>query len=160
MDILSFAMQMEKDGETFYRRVADECEDNGLRRVIVILADAETRHYDTLREMKESGTGESSQGTIRTDVCNIFREMLDQDSHPMSAASSQADLYREAIKIEEKSRQFYLEEAGRADSHRVKRLLRQLAEEEQLHVQMLTSILDLVSQPISENWLERAGWNT
>lgn len=54
MDIYEYAMKMEKDGENLYREMAANTENTGIRNILIMLADAEVRHYDTFKKMKET----------------------------------------------------------------------------------------------------------
>jgi rubrerythrin len=41
MDIYTFAMQMEKDGEEYYRELGTKCKNEGLTKIFTMLADEE-----------------------------------------------------------------------------------------------------------------------
>lgn len=44
MNIFEFAMQMEKDGEAFYREIAKKTKNSGLQKIFNTLADEEVVH--------------------------------------------------------------------------------------------------------------------
>ncbi|KAB2832670.1 MAG: hypothetical protein F9K48_10015, partial [Candidatus Brocadia sp.] len=56
MNIFDFAMQMEKDGEQYYRNSAQKTQNVGLKKILGMLADAEVKHYDILQKMKKNET--------------------------------------------------------------------------------------------------------
>ena len=53
MDIYEFALQMEKDGEDYYRDQALNAGNKGLKNIFTFLADAEAHHYNILKKMKD-----------------------------------------------------------------------------------------------------------
>ena len=54
MNIYDFAIQMEKDGEAYYRELGRKSKAEGLQFIFSILADEEVRHYTILEKMKAS----------------------------------------------------------------------------------------------------------
>jgi rubrerythrin len=157
MDILDFAMQMERDGETFYRDLAGRTSQTGLVRLLTSLADAEVLHYNVLKDMQEEGVSTLGDTTLLDDARNIFRDMMDEgESWPLDA--SQVDLYSHALELEKKSHDFYMEKAHAIDSEAGKRIFLQIAEEEKMHCEIIDSIIEFVSRPVDGNWLENAEW--
>ena len=82
MDILEFAMQMELDGKAFYEASARDVKDEELRKVLIMLAEEEDKHYNIFRKFKQGDTGPVAAGTAfhsktLNAVKNIFREMSD-----------------------------------------------------------------------------------
>ncbi|MFA5252189.1 MAG: ferritin family protein, partial [Phycisphaerae bacterium] len=68
--------------------------------------------------------------------------------------ASQIELYRQAMKLEKQSEDFYLDCADKTKDARQKQLFLQLASEEKKHCYLLENIVDFVSRPRS--WLENA----
>jgi rubrerythrin len=52
MDIFAFAMKMEKDGETFYRDLAQKTANQGIANIFEMLADEEVKHYRTIKSLQ------------------------------------------------------------------------------------------------------------
>ncbi|MFH1613968.1 MAG: ferritin family protein [Planctomycetota bacterium] len=44
VDIFDYALQMEKDGESFYREIAQKTSNKGLQAILTMLADEEVKH--------------------------------------------------------------------------------------------------------------------
>jgi len=112
MDIFEYAMQMEKDGERFYRDLADKANDKAVRSISTKLADDEVLHFQALSKIRE-GEFTMADTTILEDAKNIFEQLKDTPGrfdYPMEYM----DLYKQALKIEEASRDFYLEKADEA----------------------------------------------
>ncbi len=147
-------MQMERDGERYYRELSEKTGNPGLRNILVMLADAEITHYHIFRNMREGAPVQASETAILEDVKNIFAEMKAKESS--QADSSQADLYRRSLEIEKKSRDFYLSQAEQTPEQERKEIFRKIAAEEEKHYLIVENILDFISRP--EQWLENAEW--
>jgi rubrerythrin len=156
MDIYEFGMQMEKDGEKFYRDLAETCGDKGLAVILNMMADTEVKHYEVLKQMKAQSDPSLSQTELLNDVKNVFVQMKDDD-RALDLNVSQIDLYKKAQEIEKKSEEFYLAKAGEVTALPHKDAFKMLADEEKLHYNLLGSLIDFVSRP--DNWLENAEWN-
>ena len=53
MDIYEYAMQMEKDGEAYYRDLAGKTSHQGLKSILGMLADAEVKHYKLFEDIHQ-----------------------------------------------------------------------------------------------------------
>jgi rubrerythrin len=157
MEILDHAMQMEKDGEEYYRSLAEKCPDAGLVSILTRLADAEVRHYDVLRQIKESKAIRLVKTALREDTKSIFRRMIDAGEE-LDYGTSEVELYRKAQELERKSRDFYLEKAEEVDTPEAKEVFFKIADEEKLHYSLLESVIEFISKPVPGNWLENAEW--
>ena len=54
MDIFEYALQMEKDGENFYRELAQQSPNRGINAILTMLADADVLHYKVIEKMKSA----------------------------------------------------------------------------------------------------------
>ena len=151
-NIFEYAMQMEKDGEDYYRRLAQKTGNNGLRTILTMLADEEVKHYDAIEKIKTQNT-QIAESEILTDAKNVFVQ-IKESGESFDFDINEADLYKKARDIEKKSRDFYTEKAGEVTEEYQKELFLKLADEEQKHYVLLDNIIDFVSRP--EQWLENA----
>jgi rubrerythrin len=155
MDIFAFAMKMEKDGEAFYRALAQKTANTGIITILEMLADEEVKHYEAVRTMQVGGVT-----LAETDVLgrakNIFERLRDF-SEPLNTDAGQIQLYRQAMDIEKQSEDFYLDRADQVKEKGQKELFLKLAEEEGKHYFLLENIIDFVSRP--KSWLENAEFN-
>jgi rubrerythrin len=73
MNIFEYAMQMEKDGENYYRQLAEKVNNKGIKTILTMLADEEVKHYNALVKIqtKESGMAETA---ILADARNVFEQ--------------------------------------------------------------------------------------
>jgi len=155
MDILVFAMQMEKEGEAYYRQLAHRTCNTGLRTILNMLADEEVKHQQTLKNLQEQGVI-AGPCEILTRAKNIFAEM-DIDETALPDESAQVDLYEKALSLEEQSRAFYEEQGSKLQDDRQVAVFQMLAQEEAKHAVLLRNIVDFVARP--QVWLENAEFN-
>jgi rubrerythrin len=153
MDILEYAMKMEKDGEQYYRRAAEKVNNKGIKTILSMLADEEVKHYNALARIQAQQPTEMAGTVILADAKNVFEQMNESDEK-LDVDAGQTELYKEAQRIEEKSRDFYLEKAEEVSEEQQKELFLRLAEEEKKHYFLLENIIEFVSRP--EHWLENA----
>jgi len=152
MNIVQFAIQMEKDGELYYRQLARQAANEGITRILTMLADEEVKHCQAIETM-ETEEPKLAETAILADVKNIFQQMK-AAGEEFDFGIEHLELYRRAQDIEQKSRDFYLEHANQMQQEGRKLLFLKLAEEEKKHYFLLDNIIEFVAQP--EHWLENA----
>ncbi len=155
MNIFEFAMKMEKDGENYYRQLAEKVNNKGIQTILTMLADEEVKHYNALVKI-QAQKPQMAETTILTDARNVFEQMK-EGNEKFNIDVNQIELYKEAQKIEERSINFYLEKADEVTEEYQKELFLKLAEEEKKHYFVLENIIEFVSRP--QTWLENAEWH-
>ncbi|MGD0232700.1 MAG: ferritin family protein [Syntrophorhabdales bacterium] len=155
MNAYDYAMQLEKDGESYYREGARRSVQEGLRRIMTTLADAELVHYDIFKKMKEQKPWALPDTTILRDVKNIFVKMKEEGGLE-GINVSEIDFYKKAQDIEKMTEDFYLERARQVEDGTERETFLQVAAEEKRHFFVLQQIIDFVSRP--DEWLEDAEW--
>ncbi|HEX8947981.1 MAG TPA: ferritin family protein [Dissulfurispiraceae bacterium] len=155
MDIYEYAMQLERDGERYYRELVEKVANAGLKNILSMLADAEVRHYEIFRRMRQDDIVEVSDTPILSEVKNIFVEMRERGESVVSDGS-EVDLYERAQEIELKTQNFYLEKAREVKDPARKEIFLKVADEERRHYLILENVIDFVARPFS--WLENAEW--
>lgn len=155
MNIFDFAIQMEKDGEAYYRDLTGKTDVAGLKSILTMLANAEVKHIRIIEQMRADAKGvRMAEDALFEETKNIFQQM--KASKPaFDFDASHADFYRKALDIEAKSHAFYKEQADKSEDDE-KRLFLQLAEEEKRHMILMENLTEFVSRP--ESWLENAEW--
>ncbi|MFC1604653.1 ferritin family protein [Planctomycetota bacterium] len=154
MNIFDYALQMEKDGESYYREIAQKTSNEGLQTILTMLADEEFKHYQAIDRMRQDKY-QMTDTTVLDESKSIFIEMKEQGER-FEPEQEQAELYKRAQEIEKKSQQFYHEKARQADIDDQKKLFERLAKEEEKHYFLLENIIAFVSRP--KQWLENAEW--
>ncbi len=152
MNLFEYAMQMEKDGEEYYRQLARQIDNKGLQTILTMLADEEVKHYNAIERI-QSTEPHMEEATILTDAKNIFVQ-IKESGESFDFDIKQTDLYRKAQDIEKESRDFYTEKADEVTEKYQRELFLKLAEEEKRHYFLLDNIIEFVSRP--EYWLENA----
>ncbi len=155
MNVYDYAMQLEKDGENYYREAAGRSTHKGLTSILTMLADAEVVHYDIFSKMKEGKSRQIPETTILKDVKNIFVKMR-EEAGVEDIDISDIDLYTKAQDIEKMTEDFYLEKAAHTENGTERETFLQVAGEEKKHYFILQQIIDFISQPAQ--WLEDAEW--
>lgn len=154
-EIFEFAMQMEKDGEAYYRDVAKKCGNAGLQQILTMMADEEVKHYNIFKKMSE-GKGEYTSSTLMSGIKNVFQQIR-EEGQTFDFDASHEDYYRKAQEVEKKSEDFYRAKAEETDDEREKMILHKIADEEHHHFQVLENIIDFINKP--GQWLENAEWH-
>ncbi len=152
MNVFEFAMQMEKDGEDYYRQLASAADNSGLKTILTMMADEEVKHYSYLHKM-QTEQPQVEEVTILTDCKNIFA-LMKNSSETVSSQVDQVELYKKAQEVEKENETFYREKANEVEQDYQKELFLLLAEEEKKHYFLLENIIDFVSR--SQEWLENA----
>ncbi|MEA1981883.1 MAG: ferritin family protein [candidate division Zixibacteria bacterium] len=161
MDIFEFAMKMELDGNKYYESKAAITKEKNLKEILLTLAEEEMNHFNFFKKMKNGKTDTSlkefnSSTQTLNKIKNIFVEMS-QDDENKNVGESDIEIWKEALKIEEKAESFYREKAEAETDTQKKKLLILIAEEEQRHVHMVENVLYYLKFP--ESFAESAQFN-
>jgi len=152
MNIFDFAMEKEKFSEDYYRQLAAKSNNKGLKTIFNMLADEEARHYKIVSNMKKYIASEAAETNILSVVKNVFEKMR-ESAQGFNFNINEIELYKKALKIEQQSRDFYLEKADEVAENQ-KDIFIELANEEKKHYFLLENIMDFVLKP--QTWLENA----
>ncbi len=155
MDIVEYALKMEKDGEAYYRKLSEQAGNIGMKQIFDMLAEAEAEHYQTFLKLKNNQPVPPRDDTILSRIKNIFQQIHDTEDW-RNFSGEQADAYRQARDVEKRSEEFYLAKAEELSDPAQKELCRAIAEEERKHYLVMDNILQLVSHP--NEWMENAEW--
>ena len=153
MNIFDYAMQMEQDGEAYYRELASKCHVQGLKKILNMLADDEVGHYNTFKNLKAGTDAEVPGSTVLENAKNVFQEIKDTETG-FDFDVSEIDQYNKAIEIEKKSEDFYREKANEVEQPGVKDILLNIAEDEKKHRFLLKNTVEFISRP--KTWIENA----
>ncbi|MEW6519148.1 MAG: ferritin family protein [Thermodesulfobacteriota bacterium] len=160
MNIYAFAMQMEKDGENYYRQLAEQSRSAGIKKIFVMLADEEVKHYRVVELLsKKSGNPQMAETKVLENVRNIFVEMKKNKEELHIDTTEEVQKYRKARDIEDQSQKFYQEKAGETKDEGERRIFLRLAAEEERHLRIMENIVEFVSRPEPGRWLENAEWH-
>ena len=153
MQLLEFAIQMENEGRQYYLDQAEKNRDNALNRIFLLLAEAEKEHEDLLRKRlyKEDYTLNEDGSTSK--VKTIFDDLKDYKVNDFRS-TTQLDVYRLAVDIEEKSIDLYRKMLEESDNDKDKKLFEFLLKEENQHLILFDELVKMLNRP--EEWVEAA----
>lgn len=152
MKIFEYAMQMELDGEKFYRDIAKQCSDEGTRYIMNMLADDEAKHYKVFETMARGMKADMTDTDIIKTAVNVFTKY--QENPADFNSMDQRSLYEEALGLEKQSRDFYMEKVDEVKDNDQKLMLGRIAAEEKRHMRVLENIIELIDHP--KQWVEDA----
>ncbi len=151
MDLISFAINMEVEGEAYYRKQATLHSGDGLKVVFTLLADEESVHAALLRRVAQ-GQPYTLEASARPEWRNVFTGKQDfQDE--TKQLPEQIDVYRMAHELEEKSIALYKQLLDQATGEN-RQLFTYLISQEQEHEQILDELIKRVNRP--NEWVESA----
>jgi rubrerythrin len=158
VNVFDFAMQMEKDGEAYYRELAAKCSVEGIKNILNLLADDEVGHYNIFKKLKEETPADIAGTAILTNAKNIFAQMKEKDKEKeFKFDVSEIELYQKAIEVERKSEEFYKEKANEMDNPNAKEIFLKIAEDERRHQFLLENMKEFLERPVT--WVEDAEFN-
>ncbi|MGL1900533.1 MAG: ferritin family protein [Fibrobacterales bacterium] len=150
MDIFEFALKMEKDGELFYRDLADKSTTPGFKKIFTMLADEEIEHYRIIKELQNKVSVPSkAKDSLADEAQNVF-ETIKKSDKLFGLDKKQKELYYNAAKVEDEASAFYAKQAEESDNSDLKVLFNALSDEEKKHSRLLEDIGDFVGAP--DHW--------
>lgn len=154
MNAYEYAMKMEKEGEDFYRELAEAAHEEGLRKIFTMLANEEVKHYKMFEKLAKSSEAVTvPKMEVYTEAKEIFADMK-KKSVAYDFGDQQIDFYRRAVETEDKAYELYMEKANEMSDPKHKEIFLTIAQEELRHKDLLENILEFVERPTE--WLESA----
>lgn len=152
MDIFEFAIQMERDGQDFYQKLASQTTHAGIKSILTMLANDEAKHQTAI-ETVQTTSCIMSETEVLNNAKNVFQQMNNSGGAYDLSGDEQA-LYHHAIDLELKSQNFYEEKADQVQKPEQKDLFLKLAEEEKKHYHLLDNLIDFFNAP--KTWMADA----
>ena len=153
MNVLEFAINMEHDGEKYYREQAKIYTQNNLNVVCLMLAEDEKMHAQLLSHKLKQMPYECKESETLAKAKNIFQDIakikIKGKENP-----SQLDFYRIALAKEKQSIDFYTEHSADPDASLDKEIFAFLIDQEKHHYEVLEELAALLKQ--AEDWVESA----
>lgn len=153
MKNLEFAINMELEGEQFYRSQAALHKGSGLEVVCLLLAEDEKRHADILKaKLDQTDWSFDDEHTLIKEA-GIFHDIDDLRSE-IRTIPTQKDFYMEAAKKEKQSIDLYKDCLAQAKNENDIDLFSYLINQEEHHFDMLDDLTGLLTH--AEEWVEDA----
>ena len=158
LDILKSALLLEIRGQAFYKKAAQQAENQAVKDFFENMAAEEVRHVqilsDQYKAVKAKGTftAPNIEGTPSGVADNVLAESLKKR---ISAAGFESAAISAAMGMEERAIKLYAGRAEEADDPEEKRLYKWLAEWESQHLEYLARIDREVTEAI---WNDNSFW--
>ncbi len=154
MNIYEYAMQLEKEGEEFYKDLASKTEDKGLRSILEMLANEEVKHYSLFKKMLNNADVSTLPKMEVIEQTKLSFEKMKEVPNTHDFEQDQIEYYKKAVQIEEQNGNFYKEQAHNAKTEEHKQIFLRIAEEEDRHLVVLKNLVEFISCP--EDYLDNA----
>ena len=158
-EILKNAILLEKRGQAFYGKVAEQASGKAVKQFFEIMADEEVKHvrilaeqFQAYQENKEFSTADfknEHSGDIASKV------LTDEIKKELSAADYEAAAISAAMSMEEKAIKLYSDRSAEAEDPNEKALYRWLADWEKQHLSFLSDINKEITEQI---WNDNNFW--
>ena len=155
MDLFEFSIQMEKDAEALYRKMAENAPVEGIKKVLLMLAEDEVKHRVAIEQLQKKLDVPAQKG-VALDIKTVFDDMKEDDNVTTISVDAVED-YKKAVEIEKRGMSFYKEKFEEADDPVSKQLFEALMKQETYHLRTCENLLDMVQKP--EWWVDNAEFN-
>jgi len=155
MDVFEVAKNMELEGKKAYLDMLEKTTNPALKNILKRLAEWEDNHYIIFDAMQQEADVIEVKKATTEDVKGIFSSLKDVSAD--DEVVEQIEFYEEAIKVEQKSSDYYKEIAQGIADETLKKEVIMIADEEIKHKKILQEILDYLQQP--NTWVENAEFN-
>ena len=149
MNVLDYAIRIEREGETLFERMARSTDDPGKKEICELLLSAEQEHIGRLLELKrhvDPSDARSSMVERAWRVSGGFSRLLDKSDF-VHGLPDDWDGFLHIVKAEEENIEM-LEGMAYAEPNRnAGMLLATIAEEEREHLNRMENIYDFVESP-------------
>ncbi|MFP4016117.1 MAG: ferritin-like domain-containing protein [Halanaerobiales bacterium] len=155
MDIYEFAMNFERENKDYYLERSQNTDNKHLKYLFEKLAAEESRHEKIVEELKAEKQVESIESDIVSSARETFQNMA-EDLPETILPTEEVHIYKQAVELEKKSKDFYLSKAEETNLKHVEKVFRELAREEAKHQMIMENIAEMVDRP--NTWLDDAEW--
>ncbi len=155
MDLFEFSIQMEKDAEALYRKMAENAPVEGIKKVLLMLAEDEVKHRKAIEQLQKKLDVPAQKG-VALDIKTVFEDMKADENLTTLSVDAVED-YKKAVEIEKRGMAFYKEKFEEADDPVSKQLFEALMKQETYHLRTCENLLDMVQKP--EWWVDNAEFN-
>lgn len=154
VEVLAIAEKMEQNAARFYRRAAGMYKDPKISKLLSDLAQWEKRHFEVFAEMKkrlsQQAWGIGQYGAERSSSSRpqapvpVFSDGTDP-TKALTGRETKGELLRKAIEKEKEAIEYYASLKDFVPDEEDARAVREILDEEQRHVRILTQSLEGIS---------------
>ena len=153
MNIIETAIRIEKEGEKYYRELAEQTNSQGLRKIFTLLADDEVIHRKIFEKLKKKTEIELNDSGLLVEASVLFKGMSEQEKN-LQESDQQEAAYQTALKHEQKSIEIYQGLLEQTSSDLEIEVIEKVIAEEKKHAFLIENMIDFIRQP--KYWLENA----
>ena len=144
MDVLTFAVEIEKNGQSFYAAVANNTGDSGVKKVFLKLAEQEEKHVADFEKLLDKITNNQPQETYSGEYLDYVKALVDNhvfntgaDIKAMAeSVKSKVDALDLALQFEKDSILFFAELKNVVAPHN-HRIIEDLINQERDHIRLI-----------------------
>ncbi len=159
LDILKHALLLEKRGNAFYRKVAQQTDNSAVECFFNMMADEEAKHIQVISDQIRSyrADGRLLEGAFDAEEhSHTASQVLDSEQKSqIAAADFEAAAISAAISMEEKAIQLYADRAEAATDATEKSLYNWLSGWEREHLNFL---IDMDRELTEKIWYDQQFW--
>jgi len=146
MNVFDFAMEVERSGRQYYRKLAKSTDHTGVSRIYRMVADDEKELLEKFQAMKSSVQTTTLQESATLDgLSDRLKGILDENR--AEGIESDLDAYNYVIEVEKDLCRLYDEAAERESDEAVRVLLQRISREERRELAQLEKIHEFVNAP-------------
>lgn len=158
-EILKNAILLEKRGQAFYGKIAEQASGKAVKKFFEMMADEEVKHvrilsdqFKTYQKTKKFAPGEFEKNRSDNVAPHVLTKELKEE---LSAADYEAAAISAAMSMEENAINLYSSRSSEADDPNEKALYQWLADWEKQHLLFLSEIDKELTEQI---WYDNSFW--
>lgn len=161
VNIFDFALQMELDGEKYYRDLAERTKHDDIKKVLLGLAADEKRHYEIIQLAQNQTFKYTDADASVARFKNVFADDTeftgDKNALIAKLKDEQIDIYQAALVKENESVALYQKLKESIENPEGKAICEKLIHEERKHVEIFDNIIEMLNHV--NDWVEAAEFN-
>lgn len=148
-EAIRMAIELEKDGEKFFREAANKTENKLGKKMFQSLAEDELKHLETFQHMFDTMTGTDAWRSIAEEIGRlgkvpVFEEVSKKS--PVKDSTSEVEGLRLAMEIEKKAIEFFSEAIEQADDPVAVEIFERIRGQEEYHYGLIQAQYDYVAK--------------
>ncbi len=154
MTIVDDAITLEERSRAYYEEARGRVRDESARKILELLAAEEARHAAALRRMQGGPYAAIEGSSLLKQVRGLVEGAVKAGSDSISTDASMHAILQKAMVIEQETETFYRAQTDKVDDDAARALFSQLAEQEQGHYLIVSSLSEYFNRP--KEWVESA----
>ena len=149
-NVFDVIMEREKIMEQHYRDLVAKTTDQGIKSILLMIADEEGKHFEHFEGMKKQ-IATPAKSTLLVDSKKILKT-IKQNKNMTPINTSQLELYENIRDEEKRSEILFKDLANNENDLELKASYEQVANEEHRHYLIMDEICDFIARP--NDWVE------